>query len=395
MRNKVHIKLFMMGLMSICLVLPVFLSPIFNKNYQLIIHPIIWILLAITTFFILPKYHYKYDLNRYDVRQFALIGALLYIIIYFSSGLIIGYTSSPYDHSVLGITKNLWMFLTVIIAQEFVRNAFFKTTTKQDKWFTIISVTIFFILLDLNIFMVGNIFENVSTFMGFLTKDLIAIVVMNAFISYLTYRDGIKAALLFKLPYSIVFLLTPVFPANIFAALLVMETVIPLLIYLKIEKEYKKNNVFGLQNRQTFKDKIAHYIFAGSLISLIAFSMGLLPYAPMVIASNSMFPLIERGDIVVTKKIAFNNIKINDIIEYKLDNIYVVHRVISITETNEGRKLITKGDNNNSNDKKPVFEDQVHGIIVGNIPKVGYPTLWLKDIINNTASPSEIETGGN
>ena len=199
----------------------------------MIVKPSMWILLAIVTFILFPKYAQKFNSNRYDVRQLALIGTLIYIIIYFSSGLIIGYTKSPFDRSLIGIIKNVWMIGSVIIAQEFVRDAFFKTTTKRHKWFVIIFTTVFFILVDLNIHNMGNIFSSVGSFMGFLTKNFISSVVINSFVSYLSYRDGIKAALMFQLPYKLIFLIAPVFPANVFVVILLIETLIPLFIYLK------------------------------------------------------------------------------------------------------------------------------------------------------------------
>ena len=106
-----------------------------------------------------------------------------------------------------------------------------------------------------------------------------------------------------------------------------------------------------------------------------------------------MYPYIERGDIVIMKKTPFQEIKINDIIEYKLDNISVIHRVLEIKNTRDGKVLITKGDNNQSADSKEVTAEQVHGIIVTNIPKAGYPTLWLKEIVSGNKVETSIEMG--
>lgn len=393
MKNKVSLNLFMVISGIIFLILPFFITPTFSTNYNMIVKPSMWILLAIITFVLFPKYAQKFNSNRYDVRQLALIGALIYVIVYFSSGLIIGYTRSPFDRSLSGIIKNIWMIGSVIIAQEFVRDSFFKITTKQHKWFVIIFTTALFVLLDLNIHSVGNIFSSVGSFMGFLTKNLISSIVINSFVSYLAYRDGIKAALMFQLPYNILFLITPVFPANVFVVLLLIESLIPLFIYLKIEKTFQRNNVFGLPKKVTFGQKVSRLAFLVILSLFVALSMGLFPIVPIVIASNSMYPYIERGDIVIMKKTPFQEIKINDIIEYKLDNISVIHRVLEIKNTRDGKVLITKGDNNQSVDSKEVTAEQVHGIIVANIPKAGYPTLWLKEIISGSKVDTSIEMG--
>jgi signal peptidase I len=318
MNKRINVKLLLVAVSLVWLILPFLLLPIFGSNFNMIIRPVFWILIAIITHFILPKYELKFSNKRYDVRQLALIGALVYIIIYFSSGLIIGYTKSPFNRSLLGILRNSWMIISIIVAQELVRDRFFKASFKHDKWFTIIFMTIAFILFDLNLHSLGNVFSSVGSFMGFLTKNLIASIVIQSFTSYLTYRDGYKSALWFRIPYEFVFLIAPVFPGNVFVVLLVIETVIPLMIYLKIEKTYQRNNVFGLPKKQSTFEKFSRLAFISFLIFLVTFSMGLFAHYPIVIASNSMYPYIKRGDIVIMlEKLPFHEIEINDIIEYK------------------------------------------------------------------------------
>ena len=88
---------------------------------------------------------------------------------------------------------------------------------------------------------------------------------------------------------------------------------------------------------------------------------------------------INRGDAVIV--LDTKEIKLYDIIEYKLDKIRVVHRVVSIEKYNNGEILyITKGDNNNVVDKEKVTEDQIVGKVLFKIPYIGYPSVWLNDL---------------
>ena len=50
-----------------------------------------------------------------------------------------------------------------------------------------------------------------------------------------------------------------------------------------------------------------------------------------------MLPKKEKGDIVIIKDIDVNKIKKGDVIRYKMDGYYVVHRVVLI-RTDEKRK---------------------------------------------------------
>ena len=53
--------------------------------------------------------------------------------------------------------------------------------------------------------------------------------------------------------------------------------------------------------------------------------------------------------------------------------------------------FITKGDNNNSEDKLPVSEDQLIGKAIFKIPYLALPTVWLHNI--NAKTQVEVETG--
>ena len=99
----------------------------------------------------------------------------------------------------------------------------------------------------------------------------------------------------------------------------------------------------------------------------------LIGYRNFTILTGSMEPAINPGDIVIIKKVSPEKIKEKDVITYKLDSAYITHRVIGIKDGN----FITKGDNNNVEDSIPVSEDQLVGVEIALIPKLGYFIAFL------------------
>ena len=94
-----------------------------------------------------------------------------------------------------------------------------------------------------------------------------------------------------------------------------------------------------------------------------------------VIASGSMKPEINIGDLVVSKKVDANKLKKGDIISYHRDDIIITHRIIRIEkETNE---FVTKGDNNMYEDNSKVTADQISGRLVLIIPFLGYIYVFI------------------
>lgn len=85
-----------------------------------------------------------------------------------------------------------------------------------------------------------------------------------------------------------------------------------------------------------------------------------------VVITGSMEPTLNINDFVIMKKP--KNIKINDIISYKLINSEneVLHRVIRINND----EIVTKGDANNIEDK-PIKLNQVTGVYIGKIKYLG------------------------
>lgn len=77
-------------------------------------------------------------------------------------------------------------------------------------------------------------------------------------------------------------------------------------------------------------------------------------YMPLNIQSNSMEPTIKKGDMIITKKTDFDELKENDIISYlsreQGQTIIVTHRIVNEQTINGEKYYITKGDNNESED---------------------------------------------
>ena len=94
-------------------------------------------------------------------------------------------------------------------------------------------------------------------------------------------------------------------------------------------------------------------------------------YTFFEVATGSMSPTIEIGDIVIVK--FTKEVSKDDIIVFKDEKDFITHRLINI----KGNELITKGDANNSEDKSITIE-QVLGQVIYTVPKVG---IWRKIIL--------------
>lgn len=96
-------------------------------------------------------------------------------------------------------------------------------------------------------------------------------------------------------------------------------------------------------------------------------------YSFFKVISDSMAPTIVTNDIIIVK-LGKEDIKINDIITYKVNNAYVTHRVSNIKDN----LYITRGDYNNVGDK-PVLKENIVGKVIKTFKKLG---IW-KDVFSS------------
>ena len=103
---------------------------------------------------------------------------------------------------------------------------------------------------------------------------------------------------------------------------------------------------------------------------------------PIAAASNSMIPKFKRGDLIIYHKINDKTIiKEKDIIVFNYYNNIYIHRVKRIINKNNKNYYQTKGDNNSMYDSNLIASDDVIGIYKFKIKFLGYPSLWIEELL--------------
>ena len=84
-------------------------------------------------------------------------------------------------------------------------------------------------------------------------------------------------------------------------------------------------------------------------------------YKSFIIKTNSMEPTIDINDVIITKKVQEEEIKVQDIITFIKDNEVITHRNTKIENEENIKKYTTKGDNNNIEDSFKITNDNIEG----------------------------------
>lgn len=91
-------------------------------------------------------------------------------------------------------------------------------------------------------------------------------------------------------------------------------------------------------------------------------------YKSYIIKTNSMEPTINVNDVLITKKVEKEKIKIGDVITFIKNGEVITHRITQIDENGE---YTTKGDNNNIEDTFKISYDNIEGKQILTIQHLG------------------------
>ena len=103
---------------------------------------------------------------------------------------------------------------------------------------------------------------------------------------------------------------------------------------------------------------------------------------PMIVLTDSMYPAIESGDLIICHTAQAEEIAVGDVISFydPMGNgtSVVTHRVLEIQNEDGELLFITKGDNNNVEDQVPVTAEELIGIYQSRIPALGNVAMFMQ-----------------
>lgn len=105
-------------------------------------------------------------------------------------------------------------------------------------------------------------------------------------------------------------------------------------------------------------------------------------YMPLIVLTDSMYPDIESGDLIICHTADAEDIKVNDVISFfdpaGNGTSIVTHRVIEIVEEDGEIFFRTRGDNNNTEDKDLVPTENLVGVYKTRIAGAGNIAMFMQ-----------------
>jgi len=331
------------------------------------------------------------------VTTTALLTAALQISALIFAGLFTSFGRSPYAFTPTAIAINIAYFSTPIIAMEISRATIIKSCPKKKIFIGIALTALFytFITIPLVRFTTPKTPAETAKFLG---SELLPTLAQSLLATYLALLGGPIASIAYLWTLKAFEWLSPILPNPDWTIKALISTLIPAIGFISASQSVTPFTLMrhGIITREeatkrfhkTKKSSTLSWMtIAITALILLWGSTGLLGFQPSIIASGSMRPTLDVGDIAITVQTHPENIKVGDIIQYwrQGETAPIIHRVIQIERAGGITYIVTKGDANDASDE-PITVTQTVGKVVLIIPKIGWISIALKTAISTAAS---------
>lgn len=317
-----------------------------------------------------------------------LIGSVLavWFVLYFLSGLITTYVHNSLVTNPRGVMINLWSFAVVAYAIEYARHGIMLLVGRRNVvWFGAI-VAVVLAIQQMNFGLIP-VTHGLDAFVKLGISDFAPAIFSSFLLTYLAISGGLPAMLVYRLGLVAATILPPIIPKYDWYLQGVSLILLTVTSYVALDRTRQDRQPSPSQRRHRHHPQRAYDVMTVMLLLFLAmFMTGFFTYKPAAIVSNSMKQVFGRGSIVIIQKNRDPaDVHVGDIVQYRRSDKMITHRVVAIDAAADGSGKIvftTKGDNNPSNDR-PVAASQLVGIVRSQVPFIGYPTVWLQEILRS------------
>ena len=349
------------------------------------VFPLVWIIILGIILFVVPKIHPMVAIRKQEnIYIDAMVYAFILLAVQYLAGILIYKVGkTPYDLSLRGIWLNFLSVILPFIVIEFIRSYFINSFCRKKNIALFLFITLFITIIDINIHKITSL-GTLKDITIYIAEQLGPSLVKNIVLTYLAFYGGPIAAICYGGLLLAFHWFCPILPELNWLAQGVIGIVVPIMfIMLTINKYDKQYTSKRRQAKMDMKENLSWAFTLAFSVVIIWFVVGVFPIFPSVIVTGSMEPLIYPGDVILIKQFyteeEIKALQIDDIIYFQRDDIVITHRIKNIIYEENGKySFLTKGDNNSVEDIRLVRPEEVKGKYVMVIPKIGYPTLWLK-----------------
>ena len=335
--------------------------------------------LAVLTRFLLRKRN-AVSIRRREVLLLAVAIGAIFLLALHMSGLYFGYYRNPYFVSSKIFLGFVLPTVVVIVASEVFRSTILSQKNK------VADILCFLSCLLAEIMLVSNLAGIISfnRFMDVVGLALFPAISAGVYYHYAAKRFGMLPNIAFRAITTLYVYFFPTSPSVPDALLSCAKIILPIVMMTLLVSFYEKSKK-KVRQKGGHMGTVAVALTVALIVSLAALISCQFRYGAIVIATGSMTGEINKGDMIIYESYDGQPIKEGQVIVFLRNDSRIVHRVVEIERVGGETRYYTKGDANPSLDDGYRTESDIVGLTDVKVSGVGYPTLWLREMMKSPA----------
>ena len=326
---------------------------------------------------LLIKKRTSLSINKREVLLVTSVIALLYVILFQMSGLIFKFYKNPYFVNGDTIFTTVLPLAAIIVEIEIIRYVLLAQKNK------LVSAVSFMICVLAEVLAYSNI-AGITTFNRFM--DLVGLTLFpaisaNIYYHYVSKNYGALPNIAFRLISTLYIYFVPTTTGMNDSLVACIKLILPIIMLAFLSALFAKEKKKAVRKGEKLSvaGTIVVVVFVVGVAMLISCQFR---FGALVIATESMTGEINKGDMVIYEQYDDQAIQIGQVVIFTDGPSKIVHRVVRIERFGSEVRYFTKGDANPTEDAGYRTDADIIGLTDFKIAYVGYPTLWLRELVN-------------
>lgn len=315
------------------------------------------------------------SINTKEVLIIISVIAVVYLALYYMSGLAFGFYKNAYAIQNTFFT-HLLPIAVIIAATEVYRYVVRAQSSKSADILCYFSC----VIADMLVCSTASVaISSFNSFMELVAQTLFPAITANLLYHYLSKRYGMFPNMIYRAVTVLYIYIIPYVPAISDSLIAFANLLVPIAIYLFIDALYEKKKRYALGKKSKLEVPIT-VIALTIMISVVMLISNQFRFGTLVIATGSMTGELNRGDAAIFERYDDQQIENGQVIVFEKDNSTIIHRVAKIEHINGQIRYYTKGDANDDLDAGFITDSNIVGLVNYKVPYIGFPTLWMRSL---------------
>ena len=317
--------------------------------------------------------------NKSQIIYLMTLIAVVYLALYYLSGLYFRFYKNPYSLNWNTILKTLLPIVAIIVTCEIIR---YVVIAQEDK-LSIALCYVSCVIAEMFVYSSVPSVDSFNSFLNLVSGALLPSILSNLLYGYLSKRYGIYPNIIFRLLTTLYIYLVPVVSGISASLHNFIKILLPIVIYVFIDILYGKRKRYALR-KSRISIKIVSVVLTAVILTAMMSTIMLISnqfrYGAFVIATDSMTGELDKGDVAIYERYDGQIILEGQVIAFEKDDRVTVHRVVEIQIINGEARYYTKGDINEDVDIDFVKESEIIGVVEHKLSYAGYPSIWMRGL---------------